>query len=135
MYLLILILSWVVLAEPLGQWFVFEGSSDAILHLDLSEGVRRWHQLHHTWTTHDNSNTTLLFNLCCTVEDVQDLLLYKRMNSNSAFFFATTTIIHLTQRIKTDLWLEHFVLSRKKEWKEDLIGCNCCVRDSEEIHV
>lgn len=52
MYLLILVLSRVVLAEPLGQRFVLKRSGDSVLHLDLSQGVGGWHQLHHAWKTH-----------------------------------------------------------------------------------
>ncbi len=46
-YLLILVLSRVVFAEPLCEGLVFKGSSDAVLHLDLSQGVRGRHQFHH----------------------------------------------------------------------------------------
>lgn len=57
-HLVVLVLSRVVLAEPLCQRFVLEGSSDAILHLDLPQSVGGRNQLHHSYTmqTHNISS-------------------------------------------------------------------------------
>lgn len=87
-HLLILILSGVVLAKPFCQWFVLKRSCHAVLHLDLSEGVRRRHQLYHTYTT-ANLLLTLhwlysIFNCKCGNWFTQQISYMAGMLSNNA---------------------------------------------------